>query len=87
MRSTYSSPTEHRGELLELVGAATGHHETVPDVPILLATPSADEIGVDALLAAAISEVVHRPLSSGELASALARCLTVSEISVSELQP
>ena len=29
VRSTYSSPTEHRGELLELVGAATGHHETV----------------------------------------------------------
>ena len=59
----------------------------VPNVPILLATASADEIGVDALVAAAISEVVHRPLVSAELASTLARCLTVSEISVSELQP
>jgi CheY-like chemotaxis protein len=87
VRSTYSSPTEHRGELLELVGAATGHHETVPDVPILLATASADDVGVDALVAAGIAEVVHGPLVSAELASALARCLTVSEISVSELQP
>jgi signal transduction histidine kinase len=62
-------------------------HESVPDVPILLATASADEIGADALMAAGISEVVHRPLLSAELASALARCLTVSRISVGELQP
>jgi CheY-like chemotaxis protein len=68
------------------LGLAAALHDSVPDVPILLATPSADEIGVDALLAAAISEVVHRPLLSGELASALARCLTVSEISVDELR-
>ena len=59
----------------------------MPDVPILLATASADESGADALVAAGISEVVHRPLISSEIASALARCLTVSEISVSELQP
>jgi CheY-like chemotaxis protein len=58
----------------------------VPDVPILLATASADEVGVDALVAAGIAEVVHRPLVSAELASASARCLTVFEISVSELQ-
>jgi signal transduction histidine kinase len=62
-------------------------HEIVPDVPILLATASADESGAEVLLAAGISEVVHRPLISAELASALARCLTVSGISVSELQP
>jgi hypothetical protein len=34
-------------------------HETVPDVSVLLATDSADEIGADALVAAGISEVVH----------------------------
>jgi signal transduction histidine kinase len=62
-------------------------HESVPDVPILLATASADEIGADALVAAGISEVVHRPLVSSELASALARCLTASRVSVGELQP
>jgi signal transduction histidine kinase len=54
---------------------ATALRETVPDLPILLATASADEIGADALAAAGISEVVHRPLISAEIASALARSL------------
>jgi CheY-like chemotaxis protein len=71
------------GSALELAAAL---HESVPDVPILLATASADEVGVDALVAAGISEVVHRPFVSAELASALARCLRVSEISVGELR-
>jgi hypothetical protein len=71
------------GSALDL---AVALHESVPDVPILLAAGSADEIGVDALVAAGISEVVHRPLISGELASALARCLKLSEFSVGELQ-
>jgi len=51
----------------------------VPDLPILLATASADEIGADALAAAGISEVVHRPLISAEIASALARSLQFEE--------
>jgi len=50
-------------------------HGIVPDAPILLATASADEIVADALLAAGVSEVVHLPLVSAEIASALARCL------------
>jgi len=66
---------------------AAALHESVPDVPILLAAASAEEIGADALVAAGISEVVHRPLVSAELAAALARCIEVSEISVNELQP
>jgi signal transduction histidine kinase/CheY-like chemotaxis protein len=66
---------------------ATALHEMVPDVPILLATASADQIGADPLMAAGITEVVHRPLVSDELASALSRCLTVSPVSVNELQP
>jgi signal transduction histidine kinase/CheY-like chemotaxis protein len=65
------------GSALDL---AVALHESVPDVPILLAAASTDEIGVDALVAAGISEVVHRPFASAELASALARCLMVSKI-------
>jgi len=34
-------------------------------------------------VAAGVSEIVHRPLISAEIAAALARCLTVSEILVS----
>jgi signal transduction histidine kinase len=66
---------------------ATALHEIVPDVPILLATASADQIGADPLMAAGITEVVHRPLVSDELASALARCLSAALVSVDELQP
>jgi hypothetical protein len=44
-----------------------------------------DEIHLPTELAARIFEVVHRPLISVELASALARCPTISEISGSEL--
>jgi signal transduction histidine kinase len=66
---------------------ATALHEIVSDVPILLATASADQIGADPLMAAGITEVVHRPLVSDELASALARCLTASPVSADELQP
>ena len=65
---------------------AVALHEIVPDVPILLTAASAGESGAEELQAAGIFEVVHRPLVSAELASALARCLTVSEISVGELQ-
>jgi CheY-like chemotaxis protein len=65
---------------------ATAPHEIVPDVPILLATASADQIGADPLMAAPITEVVHRPLVPDELASALARCLTVSPVPVDELR-
>ena len=73
----------HAGSALDLAAAL---HESVPDAPVLLAAARADEMGVDLLVAAGISEVVHRPLISGELASALARCLKLSEFSVGELQ-
>jgi signal transduction histidine kinase/CheY-like chemotaxis protein len=66
---------------------AAALHEIVPNVPILLATASADQIGTDPLMAAGITEIVHRPLVSDELASALARCLTASPVSVDKLQP
>ena len=59
---------------------ATALRETVPDLPILLATASADEIGADALAAIGISEVVRRPLISAEIASALARSLQCRKV-------
>jgi signal transduction histidine kinase/CheY-like chemotaxis protein len=49
--------------------------EIAPDLPILLATASTEEISADALVAAGISEVVRRPLVSFEVAAALKRCL------------
>jgi signal transduction histidine kinase len=76
----------HLASAASALDLAVALHELAPDVPILLATASAAESGAEALLAAGIFEIVHRPLISAELASALARCLTVSEISLSELQ-
>jgi signal transduction histidine kinase len=47
-----------------------------PDLPIVLATASANEIDVDRLAAAGIREVVRWPLRSIEIAAALTRCLS-----------
>jgi signal transduction histidine kinase/CheY-like chemotaxis protein len=60
-----------------LVGLDLTHalHEVAPRQPILLATSSTIDVGVDALAEAGISELLHRPLVSTELAAALARCL------------
>jgi signal transduction histidine kinase len=49
--------------------------EVAPRQPILLATSSTIDVGVDALADAGISELLRRPLASTELAAALARCL------------
>jgi DNA-binding NtrC family response regulator len=68
---------------------AAAMHESLPDVPLLLATASADEIQADALVAAGVSEVVHRPLISAEMhrplisaeiASVLARWLQFPKV-------
>jgi signal transduction histidine kinase/CheY-like chemotaxis protein len=71
------------GSALALAAAL---REIVPRLPIVLAAASADDLGADALLAAGISAVVHRPLISVEIASALARCMTGSRIPVYELR-
>jgi signal transduction histidine kinase len=47
--------------------------EIAPRQPLLLATASTIDVSVDALAKAGISEVLRRPLSSTELAAALAR--------------
>jgi DNA-binding NtrC family response regulator len=57
---------------------AAALHAIAPDLPILLATGSADEIAADALMAAGIFEVVRRPVGARELAAALTRCLSVA---------
>jgi DNA-binding NtrC family response regulator len=53
-------------------------HEMAPRHSVLLATASATDVSVDALMEAGISEVLRRPLASTELAAALARCLRPS---------
>ena len=50
-------------------------HKIAPQQPLLLATTSTIDVSVDPLVEAGISEVLRRPLSSTELAAALARCL------------
>ncbi len=77
----------HFGTADSMLDLAAALHVIVPDVPILVAAASADDIRTEALVAAGISEVVHRPLISAEIASALARHLRVPAISGRELQP
>ena len=60
------------GATLDLAAAL---HKIAPDLPILLATTSADEIDAEILMAVGISEVVRRPFMSIEIAAALSRCL------------
>ena len=70
------------GHLLSVASAldlAVALRAIVPNMPIVLATASAEASGAEALVAAGIAEIVHRPLISAELASALARCLTGPE--------
>jgi signal transduction histidine kinase len=50
-------------------------HEIAPRQSVLLATATTIDVSVDALAEAGISELLHRPLVSTELAAALARCL------------
>jgi signal transduction histidine kinase len=46
-----------------------------PDLPIVFAASSADDIAAEELAVAGVSEIIHRPLNSAEIASALMRCL------------
>jgi signal transduction histidine kinase len=57
---------------------ATTLHEIAPNLPIVLATPAARDLDAAMLAASGISEVVHHPLTSAELAGALSRCLPAS---------
>jgi signal transduction histidine kinase len=57
---------------------ATTLRELAPNLPIILATPSARDLDAPLLAASGVSEVVHHPLTSAELAGALSRGLTNS---------
>jgi DNA-binding NtrC family response regulator len=63
------------GSALDL---AVALHDAVPTLPIILAAPSSGDLGAPLLADSGITELVHHPLVSGELASALNRCLAVS---------
>ena len=49
--------------------------ESAPALPMILAAASAREFGATALAAVGILEVIRQPLTSAELAAALARCI------------
>jgi signal transduction histidine kinase len=57
---------------------ATALRDIAPNLPIILATPSARDLDAPLLAASGVSEVVHHPLTSAELAGALSRCLAAS---------
>jgi CheY-like chemotaxis protein len=57
---------------------ATTLRALAPDLPIILAVPSARDLDAPLLAASGISEVVHHPLTSAELAGALSRCLATN---------
>ncbi len=57
---------------------ATALRGIAPGLPIILATPSARDLDARLLAASGVSEVVHHPLTSAELAGALSRCLAAS---------
>jgi phage baseplate assembly protein W len=59
------------------VDFAAALHDVVPTLPIILATPSARDVGAPLLVGSGISEIVHHPLTSAELVGALSRCLAL----------
>ncbi len=63
---------------------ATALHGIVPALPIVLATPSTQDIEVRSLATSGISELVHSPPTSSELAHALSRALAASAAQLSK---
>jgi signal transduction histidine kinase len=67
----------HIGSAASALELAAALHAAAPHLAIVLATPSADEIGADALLFASVADVVHWPIATAEIAAALDHCLAV----------
>jgi DNA-binding NtrC family response regulator len=65
----------HASQTSVALDLARALHEVAPRQPILLASSSTIDVGLDALADSGISDVLRRPLASTELAAALARCL------------
>jgi DNA-binding NtrC family response regulator len=70
----------HASQISAGLDLAHALHEVAPKQPLLLATASTIDVGVDALAEAGISELLRRPLVSSEVASALARWLRPSGV-------
>jgi signal transduction histidine kinase len=70
----------HQRGAASALDLATALHDIAPDLPIILATPSARDLDAPRLAASGISEVVHHPLTSAGLAGALSRCLPASVV-------
>ncbi|WP_455153277.1 two-component system VirA-like sensor kinase [Bradyrhizobium cenepequi] len=62
------------GSAAASVEAAAALHAAAPHLPIVLAARSTEEIGADTLVTAGISDVVHWPLVTSEVAAALSNC-------------
>ena len=57
---------------------ATALRGVAPNLPIILATSSTRDLEASLLAASGVSEVLHHPLTSADLAGALSRCLANS---------
>jgi signal transduction histidine kinase len=68
----------HQRGTISALDFATALHDIAPNLPIILATSSARDLDAPRLAASGISEVIHHPLTSAELAGALSRCLPAS---------
>jgi signal transduction histidine kinase len=68
----------HQRGTVSALDFATALHNIAPNLPIILATSSARDLDAPRLAASGISEVIHHPLTSAELAGALSRCLPAS---------
>jgi signal transduction histidine kinase len=68
----------HQPGAASALDLAAALHDMAPTLPIILVTPSARNLDAPLLAASGISEVVHHPLTSAELAGALSRCLAAS---------
>ena len=68
----------HQPGAASALDLAAALHDLAPTLPIILVTPSARNLDAPLLAASGISEIVHHPLTSAELAGALSRCLAAS---------
>jgi len=68
----------HQRGTISALDFATALHDIAPNLPIILAASSARDLDAPRLAASGISEVIHHPLTSAELAGALSRCLLAS---------
>jgi signal transduction histidine kinase len=66
-----------RGHAAAALEFAAAVHATSAHSPIVFAACSVDEIGAGQLAAAGVSELIHQPINSAEVAAALTRCLAI----------